>query len=146
VWNNGIVQQPNKSTIPKQVHSNLKNLFEFRNFTSPLILRAANIVECLLNKDDFFYQTIGAVLNKIGEHYRMANLSREDLQKLREKILSGKIILVAGKLVMQCYPILQKVHIEGEVRIFSFLVLTFLSLSHQSRLVSELRKGRHCSF
>jgi hypothetical protein len=86
----GIVQQPNKSTIPKQVHSNLGSLFEFRNFTSPLILRAANIVEGLLNKDDFFDQTIGAVLNKIREHYRMANLSREDLQKLREKILSGK--------------------------------------------------------
>jgi hypothetical protein len=50
-----------------------------------------------MNQKDFFAETFGAVLNKIGKHYEMANLSLEDLEKLREKILREKFSLIAGK-------------------------------------------------
>ena len=119
-----MIQKSDKNKISRPFQRKpLGGLFDFRNFVSLLVLRAVNIVEGLMNQKDFFAETFGAVLNKIGKHYNMAKLSREDLEKLREKILREKFPLIAGKNVkdivyMHCYPKLQQIHIEGEVQKF----------------------------
>ena len=123
----------NESSSPHEREA-LRSMFIFDNMASPLVIRAANIVECLLNNKDFFAQTYGTVLNKIGQHYQMANLSCEDLEKFREKFLLEKFRIVIGvdckeTVYMQCYTKLRQIQIESDVRTFYSFLLSHLSHS-----------------
>lgn len=93
-------------------------MFKFVNFASPLVLKAAIIVEKLFADKEFFATSYGTVLNEIGKHYHMSSLTRQDLEKIREKL--APIRLVNGlpyrdDLYMTCYTKAREIHIEPTV-------------------------------
>ena len=96
-------------------------MFEFENFECPQILKAAHIVENLLDNQDFFAETYGKVLNAIGQHYHMADLSHENLEKIQKKLLPVQLVRgtdCKDNVYMHCYPKLRQIHVEGDVSVF----------------------------
>jgi hypothetical protein len=113
-----MIWQQNPPTLQSQP---LCKLFVFENFECPLLLRAASIVENLLSNEDFFAETYCAVLNTIGQHYQMASLTHENLEKLRSRLLPVRLIRGTDCkeiVYMHCYPKLRQIHIEGDVSAF----------------------------
>ncbi len=75
----------------------------------------------LLSKEDFFSETIGVILNEIGQHYQMAKLSRVDLENIRSRLLP--LQLIEGThcregVYMQCFLKLRQIRIERNVGFF----------------------------
>jgi hypothetical protein len=120
-----MIQQSTESQFLQPLQSEAPCIpFELQNFKCSVILDAARIVENLLSNVDFFAETFGVVLNKIGQHYEMAELSHGDLEKIRSRILLP-VRLFEGthckeSVYMHCYPNLRQIHIERNVRVFSY--------------------------
>jgi hypothetical protein len=97
-----------------------------------LVNEAVTIVEKLLHEKDFFFKTYGTVLNKIGQHYKMPELSNDDLDELRDKLapirLSGAVPLCSESLYMFCYTNNHQIYIDEKVCSFHpaplFLVIS----------------------
>jgi hypothetical protein len=89
-------------------------------------------VQNILNNKDFFVKTYGAVLNEIARHYKMQELSHEDILNIRAKLLPCRLFkgtFCKDSVYMQCLPSLKHIHIEGDVRAFYFYVFRFLLLT-----------------
>jgi hypothetical protein len=106
--------------------------FILQNFTNPVVLRVVTIVQNLLENKDFFVKTYGAVLNEIARHYKMPELSDEDIMNIRAKIMPCRLIkgtYSSESVYMQCIPRLKQIHIHGPVSAFYFHWFKFLFLT-----------------
>jgi hypothetical protein len=95
------------------------------NFTNPVVLRAVQIVERLLADSNFFVKTYGVVLNEIALHYKMPELSQEDIMNIQAKLLPCKLIKglnCRDSAYMQCSPKLKHILVDERVRAFSLYV------------------------
>jgi hypothetical protein len=112
--------------------SKTTDLFILQNLTNPVVLRAVKIVQNLLENKDFFVKTYGAVLNEIARHYKMPELSDEDIMNIRAKLLPCRLrkgTYRTESVYMQCIPRLKQIHIFGPVSAFYFHVFRFLFLT-----------------
>jgi hypothetical protein len=127
-----------------------KSIFELENHVSlanPLIHEALSITERLLNDNEFFVKTSGAVLSNIGQHYKMTDLYCEDLIAIRDKL--APIRVVSGisspspeSVYMICHPKIRQIDIESDVRsVNSSFAMFCPRLTNQHFLFQWLSKG-----
>ncbi len=110
----------------------MKDLFDLTKISNPVVLKAVGIVQNLLENKDFFVKTYGAVLNEIARHYKMPELSDDDILNIRAKLLPCRLIKGTFRdtsLYMQCIPRLKQIHIYGQVSAFYFHGFRFLFLT-----------------
>ena len=97
-----------------------KNFFELENDVSlanPILHEALSITERLLNDNDFFVNSYGAVLSKIGQHYKMTKRHDEDLITMRDtlrpiRVVSGITSPCPESVYMICHPKIRQIDIE----------------------------------
>jgi hypothetical protein len=101
----------------------IPDLFILENLANSVVLRVVTILQNLLENKDFFVKTYGAVLNEIARHYKMTELSDEDIMNIRAKILPCRLIkgtYSSDSVYMECIPRLKQIHIHGPVSAFYF--------------------------
>ena len=104
-------------------------MFRFENFASPLVLKAAVIVERMFDDKEFFASTYGVVLNEVGKHYHMPSLTRQDLEKIRGQLVPLRLVRghpYRDDLYMTCFTKTREIHIEPAVSASDAVTFIFL--------------------
>ena len=115
--------------VDNQVLGTLPKLI-FANFEDAFIRSAADVVEKLLEDEQFFFQTFGTVLGEIGREYGLV-VTETVLRTVHEEIQQCTIVLggiqSSRSVYMECIPKVKSVGINTAVD-------RFIPFEYQDRL------------